>query len=443
MNVPDPEQRRFPAGNGAWPAAGGAPSGARRPRKRTVWVVAGLAALLLAGTGCAALVVQSQAHAATELQEGRRIEALAAEVEALRAEATARAAATPTPAPTAAPPPAAPLTPEQAVAPVAPVAPAAPAVPVAPAPKAPAAPPTPQMGVPYAAGNWEYTVHEVTRTKSLGDRFLKDDAKGEYVVVGVTLKNVGKENFTLNSHDFTLYDAAGVKYNTGSSSGAGTWAKAHGYDGGALTFSTGQMPPGVPVKYVLVFDTAPGAEGLSLSLNQARVNVALDSEAEAPRAEAAAGAGVAAVPPPAPPAAPQPPPPLAPEQAVAGGACGVESAVRHSNTVWEAAIRARDAGLLDQVYTAKQLAGEREAIARYRRENQTRFVHLLSFRVTDCKLTGGETATLAAEEEWTDRMTDAAGRVIRSKDPWKIAVTYDLVRVGGRWLVGGTDIRER
>src|SRR6187397_775087 len=112
MNAQDTEPRRFPAGIGAWPAAGDAPSRRRRAR---VWVAAVAAALLLAGTGCTALVVRSQARAATQAQEDRRIEALRSEVEALRAEAAARAAATPPPAP---PPPAPPPTPEQAVRPV-------------------------------------------------------------------------------------------------------------------------------------------------------------------------------------------------------------------------------------------------------------------------------------------------------------------------------------
>jgi S1-C subfamily serine protease len=85
-------------------------------------VLAGVAALLLVGTGCAAMVVQAQAQAATQAaaraQENRRIESLASEVGALRAEATARAAITPTPVPTATPQPTPTLTPEQALRPV-------------------------------------------------------------------------------------------------------------------------------------------------------------------------------------------------------------------------------------------------------------------------------------------------------------------------------------
>ena len=69
-------------------------------------MVGGIAALLIAGTGCAALVAQSQAHATTRAQEDRRIEALASEVEALRAEGAARAAVIPTPEPKATPQPA-------------------------------------------------------------------------------------------------------------------------------------------------------------------------------------------------------------------------------------------------------------------------------------------------------------------------------------------------
>ncbi|MGH2371564.1 MAG: DUF4352 domain-containing protein [Chloroflexota bacterium] len=140
---------------------------------------------------------------------------------------------------------------------------------------APTVAPSAVVGVPYASGNWEYTVHDVKRMKTIGSGFLKEEAKGEFVVVGLTLKNIGKENFGVHTWDFELRDANGVQYDPASVFAGDEWAKSNGYTGGLLSLGSGQMPPGVPIKYGLVFDTAPGAQGLKLHLEQASVDVAL------------------------------------------------------------------------------------------------------------------------------------------------------------------------
>jgi len=183
-----------------------------------------------------------------------------------------------TSAPPSAPPP-------TVSAPATPAVQAAPPVPTA-APAAP--PPVLQVGVPYQAGNWDYTVLEVRREKTIWSQspsFSKPgeyvasktygaNAKGEYVIVGLQLKNVGRENFGLSTHDFALYDGSGVKYNAASVY-AGDWDKALGYDGEVGFSDTRQMPPGVPGKYLIVFDVAPDAADLQLRLVQAGVNVPL------------------------------------------------------------------------------------------------------------------------------------------------------------------------
>jgi hypothetical protein len=70
-------------------------------------------------------------------------------------------------------------------------------------------------------------------------------------------------------------------------------------------------------------------------------------------------------------------------------------------------------------------------------------VHLLSLQVTDIQVRDATNAIVLTDEEWTDRITDSAGRLIRAKDPWKISETYELVALSGRWLVNNADIRER
>jgi hypothetical protein len=132
----------------------------------------------------------------------------------------------------------------------------------------------PRLGRPISSGNWEYVVSDVKTAQTLGSTFLRENAKGQYIIVGIILKNIGRENFGISAHDFDLYDGKGIKYSNAVVL-SDDWAKASGYNGGVLNISTGNMPPGVPVKYALVFDVAPGSVGLRLRLNQAKVDVLL------------------------------------------------------------------------------------------------------------------------------------------------------------------------
>ena len=55
---------------------------------------------------------------------------------------------------------------------------------------------------------------KVERAKELvwSDFGNKDTAKGIYFVVYMTLKNIGKENFSINTWDFELHDSQDIKY---------------------------------------------------------------------------------------------------------------------------------------------------------------------------------------------------------------------------------------
>ena len=144
----------------------------------------------------------------------------------------------------------------------------------------------PKMGQPFRSGNWEYTVHEVKRVKEIGTdhtgtlaSLYHDEAKGEFVIVGMTLMNVGSENLGISGSDFELYDSAGVKYRTADPDlfASQAWARENNYEGGVLIpiLSTGQIPPNVPERYAIFFDVTPGAQGLKLRLSQAGVDVPL------------------------------------------------------------------------------------------------------------------------------------------------------------------------
>jgi hypothetical protein len=119
-----------------------------------------------------------------------------------------------------------------------------------------------------------------------------------------------------------------------------------------------------------------------------------------------------------------------------------EQAVRRSNEVWAAAVNALDAAPLDQVYTGQTLAGIRGDIERYRSRNQVRTVRLIGLEVVDIKLIDANRAVVVTEEQWYDRITDPSAGVIRDKNPWRFSQTYELVRIGDRWLVANINIRE-
>lgn len=133
--------------------------------------------------------------------------------------------------------------------------------------------PLPKVGETITAGNWEYTVEKLEKAKTLTwSQFgNKTDAKGTWLVVYMTLKNVGKENFSINTWDFELNDATGIKYNTTTDV-----ATAYGFNDLKKLAKLGeQFPPGVSTKTALLFDIAPDAKGLKLLVKQAQTSIDL------------------------------------------------------------------------------------------------------------------------------------------------------------------------
>jgi hypothetical protein len=89
------------------------------------------------------------------------------------------------------------------------------------------------------------------------------DAVGTWLIIPVELKNTGNANFGVHTFDFQLKDGKGVTYDHSSELGAFAYSKFKGgQDVG------GQVPPGLTVKYYLVFDIAPDANGLKLVFRQ-------------------------------------------------------------------------------------------------------------------------------------------------------------------------------
>lgn len=147
----------------------------------------------------------------------------------------------------------------------------APAPTTAPAPVATAAP---KVGDTVTLGNWSYIVTKAEKPGQhldTGNQFIKLDALGTWVAVYMTLKNVGKENFPINTSDFNLADGAGIQSKTTDHFfEMNEWVK-----GKKLQPLGQQIPPGVSFDTAILFDVNPQATGFKLNLVQARTAVAL------------------------------------------------------------------------------------------------------------------------------------------------------------------------
>lgn len=132
---------------------------------------------------------------------------------------------------------------------------------------APTATPLPSLNQTVSVKNWDVTVTGADKagkslTYSSDGQAVK--AVGQWIVVTVTMKNTGKENFGVNDPDFTLYDASGNKYSI--TDDISLDAEYSVYRGGNQV--GGQVPPGESVTYYLVFDVGSSATGLQLQFNQ-------------------------------------------------------------------------------------------------------------------------------------------------------------------------------
>lgn len=112
--------------------------------------------------------------------------------------------------------------------------------------------------------NWDITLVGVERPgKALvWSQFGNQSAAaGEWLVATVKMRNTGKENFGINTHDFELQGSA--TYKVSSDIGALTYSE---FKGGQRLGA--QVPPGVDVTYHIPYDVAPGASGLALVFKQ-------------------------------------------------------------------------------------------------------------------------------------------------------------------------------
>lgn len=118
-----------------------------------------------------------------------------------------------------------------------------------------------KMNTPATDGKFQFTVTGMTcGVKSVGPDGFGETAQGEFCLIGVTIKNVGKSAEIFNDSSQKAYDAANTEYSVDS--GAAIWANKD-----SSTFLE-QINPGNTVKGDLVFDVPQGTKLGSVVLHE-------------------------------------------------------------------------------------------------------------------------------------------------------------------------------
>lgn len=135
----------------------------------------------------------------------------------------------------------------------------APAAPAAPDAAAPDAPVSPGIGTPVADGVFEFVVTGVEPgVARIGDEVLGVEAQGQFVLVRVTVTNVGDGAQIFDASSQTLLDAQGRTHSADSGSAV--------YLPDANSFLT-SVNPGNTVDGIVVFDIPSDATPVSVELH--------------------------------------------------------------------------------------------------------------------------------------------------------------------------------
>jgi len=143
------------------------------------------------------------------------------------------------------------------------------------APEARSAPtpiPLPGVGEAVEANGWRFVVTGMERSKELQwGTVSTDTAIGEWVIVRLTVTNLGRSTASLQPSAFSLVDHEGRRYEVSLRSILA--AKRFG-----VVELDDPMPPGVPAETMLAFDVHPEATGLRLRLGTTGRAILLSDE---------------------------------------------------------------------------------------------------------------------------------------------------------------------
>lgn len=131
--------------------------------------------------------------------------------------------------------------------------------------------PTHEIGERFQVGDGaqaiEYTIKSASTANRIGSGVVGEDASGVFVIVIMTLTNVGNESIDVSTNPYQLTDEQGRLFDPDAGTGAYLSADDR-IDAEPITFT--QLQPGLKTEGALVFDVVPGA-GYGLVISPAGV----------------------------------------------------------------------------------------------------------------------------------------------------------------------------
>jgi hypothetical protein len=117
-----------------------------------------------------------------------------------------------------------------------------------------------------ATRHWRITADSAVRQPSLSwnNHGGQQPAVGTWLTVAISLTNTGTANHGVNPWDFAVRDSAGNTYRHSNEWVALTHPERLGY----AAANNRQIPPGLTISVLLVFDINPAATTLELTFNQ-------------------------------------------------------------------------------------------------------------------------------------------------------------------------------
>jgi hypothetical protein len=122
---------------------------------------------------------------------------------------------------------------------------------------------TAKIGDAVNVGSWKVTVEKMETSAGFDWSGFKNiqTPKGIYALVYVTASNVTNRTDSVNSFDYALVDASGAQFSTCTEFGCIAYPKQVQRD----YFGT-QVPPRTATKLLAIFDVAPHAKGMVLTI---------------------------------------------------------------------------------------------------------------------------------------------------------------------------------
>ena len=112
-----------------------------------------------------------------------------------------------------------------------------------------------KIGQPARDGDFEFVIKSIKKASSIGtDRYLTRKAQGEFVIVELSVKNIGDSSQLLSDSSQYLYDTPGNRYSADGA--AGLYLSV---DGASSVWFT-QVNPGNTVTGKIAFDVPAGTK---------------------------------------------------------------------------------------------------------------------------------------------------------------------------------------